>query len=196
MQIHNFKQYSPEWWKIREKRLTASHGTAIASNGAGLKTYVLDIMRPLYSSIIEEPYTNKTLERGLELEDSAAMVYSFETGNSTKKVGFVTSGIYIGVSPDILVNENGLGEIKCPEDKAYFRYLHDKKIDTGHEWQMQMQMLVCKKEWCEYIVYNPNFDQEIIITRVLPDKKKIAKLEAGIESGIKMIKDIEEKMKS
>lgn len=193
MKIHNFDQYSPEWWGIRKMRLTASHAQAIASNGAGLKTYVYDIMRPLYSIEPEEPYTNKALERGLELEDSAAMVYSFTTGVKTKKVGFVTNGDYIGVSPDLFADD-GLAEIKCPEDKTYFRYMVERKIDSGYMWQMQMQMMICKKKWCDYVVYNPNFEKDLIVQRVDADLDKFKKLAIGIRSGKKMIKEIKERM--
>jgi len=194
MKVYYDIQYSPFWWEIRKKRMTASHAQAIAANGAGLKTYILDIMRPLYSNVPEEQYTNKTLERGLELEESAGMVYSFESGIDVKTVGFITSGEYVGASPDLLAGEDGLVEIKCPEDKTYFKYLCDGKIDTKYMWQMQMQMMVCERNWCDYMVYNPNFRNDYVITRVEPDKKRFESLKKGIKSGIKMIKDIEKMM--
>ena len=191
MEIHNFPQYSPEWWSTRAKRMTGSHAQAIGSNGKGLNTYIVKIMSEFYSKAEKKGYSNKSMERGLELEDSAGMVYSFETGLKVEKVGFVTVGEYTGVSPDLFVEGNGLAEIKCPEDETYLRYLYDRKIDTKYMWQMQMQMQKCEKDWCDYVVYNPNFEQDHVITRVLPDPEKYEKLNKGYETGIKLIKEIE-----
>lgn len=196
MKIYNFPQYSPEWWKIREKCLTASHAQAIGANGAGLKTYVREIMVSYYSSSTEEPYTNKTMARGLELESSAGLIYNMEFGIKTSAVGFVKSEDSVGCSPDLFAGGNGLVEIKCPEDKAYFNLLLDGKIDTKYMWQMQMQLMICEKEWCDYFVYNPNFDRHYFCERVYPDPVKFEKLNVGIASGKKLIKEIEAEIKA
>jgi len=192
--IYDFSQYSPEWWKIREQRLTGSHAQAIGVNGKGLKTYTRKIMSEYYSSAQIETYSNDDMRRGLEREDKAASEYSIEHMTVLKKVGFVTRGDHVGVSPDRLADENGLVEIKCPKDSTYLDLLLDKKIDTKYIWQMQMQLLICEKDWCDYVVYNPNFETRLFVQRIEPDAKKFKALEEGIESGIKMIKDIEERM--
>ena len=48
--------------------------------------------------------------------------------------------------------------------------------------------------WCDYVNYNPNFENDLIVKRLIPDKDKVDKLLKGFESGIKMIKEIEKKM--
>ncbi len=78
MKIYNFPQYSDEWWKIRERRMGASHAQAIGNCGKGLKTYIEAMLCECYSKKPKEIYTNKHLERGLDLEDSAGMAYSFD----------------------------------------------------------------------------------------------------------------------
>lgn len=188
------QQGSPEWHELRSTRMTASHAQAIATNGKGLKTYVREKMCALFSTGEQISYTNANMENGLEREEIAAMLYEFETGNKTEIIGFEIYNDYIGASPDRLVGNEGLIEIKSPTDKVYFNLLLDKKIDTKHEWQMQMQTLVCKRAWCDYVVYNPNFKQQLFIKRVFADKEKFAKLEIGFESGIKMIKEIKKEM--
>lgn len=194
MKIYNFPQYSDEWWEIRKKKMTASHATAIATNGAGLKTYIQEIMVSLYSKEVEVSYSSKSMARGLELEDSAATVYSFENNIEVRKIGFVVYSEYVGCSPDIYAGD-GMAEIKCPEDKTYFKYLLDRKIDTKYYAQMQMQMLCCGRPWCDYVVYNPNFDQDLIVQRVFPDDDKFKKLHIGFKAGEKMIKTIEAKLR-
>jgi len=189
------EQRSKEWFEARSTRMTASHAQSIASNGKGLVTYIREKMCNLYSTNEEEKYTNSNMEYGIEQEKVAKMLYEFETGNSVKDVGFVAYSEYVGCSPDGFV-DNGLIEIKCPTNKVYFNLLLDKKIDTKYEWQMQMQMLVCDRNWCDYVVYNPNFKQQLFIKRVVRDDKKIDKLLLGFESGIKMMKEIKKELEN
>lgn len=197
MIVHWMPQYSPEWWNIHAGKMGASHAQAIAANGAGLKSYIRDeIMGPLYSKAERQSYTSKAMERGLDLEPSAAMVYEFRTDIELKEVGFVEYNDFVGVSPDRFAGGDGLVEIKCPEDKAYFNLLLDEKIDSKYEWQIQMQLLVCDKSWCDYVVYNPSYEQNLFIKRVLPDKEKFDKLLKGFESGIKMMEEIKKKMEA
>lgn len=194
MKIYNFPQYSPEWWAIRAKRLTASHATAIGNCGAGLKTYVREKMRELYSKAERINYTNKHLERGIELEPSAGMAYSFNRDIVVKKVGFVVYNEYVGCSPDLFAGTNGLAEIKCPDDKEYFNLLLGDKPESKNIWQCQCQMLICEKKWCDLVCYNPNFEKELIIERLYPDEKKFSDLKKGFALGEKMIKEIEQEM--
>ena len=175
--------------------MTASHAQAIASNGKGLVTYIREKMCSLYSTGEQDNYTNQAMDYGIEQEPIAKMIYEFETGNRVIDVGFSIYDEYVGCSPDGFVGD-GLIEIKCPTDKVYFNLLLDKKIDTKYEWQMQMQMLVCGKNWCDYVVYNPNFKQQLFIKRVLRDEKKMEKLILGFESGIKMMKEINKELEN
>ncbi|MEA3430870.1 MAG: YqaJ viral recombinase family protein [Nanoarchaeota archaeon] len=190
------EQGSPEWHKLRATRMTASHAQAISANGKGLKTYIRDKMCKLYSTSEDVSYSNANMEYGLEQESVAVMLYEFETGNKTTKIGFEIYNDYVGASPDRLVEKDGLVEIKCPTDKVYFNLLLDKKIDSKYYAQMQMQMLVCDKDWCDYAVYNPNFKQQLFIKRVERDEDFIEKLKLGFESGTKMIKEIKEELKN
>lgn len=192
MKIIDCIQGTPEWFQERSLRMTGSHAQAIAANGKGLDTYINQLMQEHYSSSERESYKSTSMIRGNELEDSAAFTYECETGILTNKVGFVVRDDYVGVSPDRMCNDR-LVEIKCLEDKAYFNYLCSEKIDTGYEWQMQMQMLICEIDTCDYVVYNPNFKKNLIIKSVRSDRLKFEKIEHGILSGIEKIKKIKEK---
>lgn len=194
MEIFYYPQYSPEWWEAHSKRLTASHAQAIGSNGAGLKTYVRELTRPFFSKAEKQTFSNKDTERGLELEPQADMVYCFKYGVETKEVGFVVYNDYVGCSPDRLVGNDGLTEIKCPDDKAYFNLLLDKKIESKYIWQIQMQLLITERKWCDFVAYNPNFGHFLFVKRITPEKDKFDALLKGFDAGEKMIKDIERKM--
>jgi hypothetical protein len=205
------EQNSEEWHRLRRIKLSASRASCIGAAGKGfiregkslakdckgLKTYVMELLQDYYSTSERESFSNAHTERGHELEPSAAFLYSVETMNTVEKAGYETYDKYpdyVGCSPDLYVNDDGLAEIKSPADKGYFEYLVSEKIDSGHMWQMQHQMIVTGRKWNDYVVYNPNFSKEIIIKRVEPDEKLVECLEAGFKIGIEMIKEIKSKM--
>ena len=194
MRIYNCEQLSPTWWKLHEKRMGGSHAQAIGNCGKGLKTYIEKIMQEYYSKAERNDYTNKHLERGLDLEDSAGMAYSFDLNITVKKVGFVIYNDYVGCSPDLLADEDGLAEIKCHDDKAHFALLLGDDFESQYRWQAQCQMLICEKKWCDLVSYNPNYKQYLIVKRQLPDQERFDKLLKGFALGEKMIKEIEKKM--
>lgn len=195
MVIHeNITQLSPEWFALRAKKLTASHAQCIAAQGAGLKTYILEMMSEHYSNTPKEPFNNHHIERGILLEKSAGMVYSFDRKIKTQKVGFVTIGDYVGCSPDLFANDDGLAEIKCHADKKHFDLILDGKFESQYVWQCQCQMFICGKKWCDLVSYNPNFKQYLIVHRIKPDQEKFDKLQKGFMIGKKMIDEIERKM--
>ncbi len=195
MRTVNCEQLSDEWFELRGQRMTASHAQAIAANSKGLDTYVTQLMQEFYSNGGPVRYQSKPMERGIELEPSARFAYEMETGLEVEQVGFVIHDEHSGCSPDGLVGTDGCVEIKCLEDKAYFQYLMDGKIDTKYEWQMQCQMLMCERKWCDFVLYNPNFKKSLIITRVCIDIVKSEKLEQGFLTGIEKINGIKNKMK-
>lgn len=194
MQIISVPQQSKEWFELRQKMMTASHAQAIGSGNKGLKTYITELMQEFYSSKEKKHFKNGHTERGNSLEDSAAFLYSMMSPIWTKKVGFVKYSDCVGCSPDLLAGEFGLAEIKCPDDKEYFRLLIGGPIGTGYEWQCQAQMLICKRNWNDMVFYNPNYKKKIIVRTVFWDPEKFEALEKGFEIGEKLLKEIEAKM--
>lgn len=195
MQVHNVEQGTPEWLTLRLGKLTASKAQAIASNGKGLETLVYEKVAEILTQKLPEQYSNTDIERGNELEAMARNSYELETGNVVKQIGFVEMDEFIGASPDGTVGTDGLVEFKCPNDKVFVQSMYLKKIDTGYEWQMQMQMWVTEREWVDYVQFNPNFPKPLLITRVMRDEVKIAKIKAGAQQGVAQIKSILEAIK-
>lgn len=191
MQVFNFPQYSDEWWAVRSLKMTASHAQAIGSQGKGLDTYVTEIVAEHFSKAEKESYSNKNMDNGLEREPEAALIYQAETLSNVQEVGFVVHSDYVGCSPDRLVNDDGLLEIKCPSDKVYFQLLVTGKIESKYIWQIQMQMLCTGRKWCDFFAYNPNFEKHFWMERVYPDPAKFEKLQGGFEIGEQMIRDLQ-----
>lgn len=189
MNIIDVQQGTAEWYQVRSLKMTASKAQAIGNCGAGLKTLILELCTEYLSSKEQERFSNEHTERGKTLEDEARTVYEFETGNTVTQVGFCLYSDYVGCSPDGLVSNEGLVEIKCLDDKGYMAYFLDRKIKSEHVWQMQMQMLVCDRQWCDYVVYNPNFRRRFIRQRVAYDPSFAEKLKQGFAEGERLLKD-------
>jgi putative phage-type endonuclease len=195
MIIHNIEQGSAEWFAVRKLKLTASKADAIATAGKGLETLCLELVAEAYSKAEPERYTNEAMERGNQLEAEARGMYeALNDFLQVQEVGFVEYSKFVGCSPDGLVGDDGLVEIKCPQDKTYANYLIIGDIDSKYAWQMQMQMLITGRKWCDYVVYNPNFKRSCIIVRVEADKEKQEKLLAGFKKGEEILKQMIEKM--
>jgi len=196
MKIHKELDQGTEAWKeVRKNKFTASNAQAIASAGAGLTTYCYEIMAEKYSSALKETYTNEHTERGNILEPDARTLYELTTNQNVQQVGFVEMNEHVGCSPDGLVGEDGLIEIKCPSDvMKHMKLLFngESEIDSAYIWQMQMQLLVCERKWCDFVSYNPNFEKALVVYRIYPDQEKFDKLQKGLEKGIETLKNFEE----
>lgn len=190
MKIHNCEQGTEEWLQCRLGKLTGSVAYTIAVKGKGLDTLCLEKATELLTGIIPDGYKNDAMQHGNDYEAEARSIYELETGNKVVQVGFCENDEYVGVSPDGFVGDDGLIEIKCPQDKTYTQYLIDMKIKPEYYAQMQMQMLITKRIWCDYVVYNSHFEKPIIIQRVFPDKEYMEKLAEGLGYGIRRIQEI------
>lgn len=186
--IRGIEQRSPEWFNLRKLKMTASEAQAISACGKGLETYITELCCNYFSNAEEERYTNKDMQRGIELEAEAKNLYELETGNKIEQVAFVIYNEFVGCSPDGLVGNDGLVEIKCHNNIKHFKMLLGEPIESGYIWQMQMQMLICERLWCDYVAYNPNFKDLFIIKRIERDIEMQQKLLRGFERGKELIK--------
>ncbi len=176
--------------------MTASNAQCISANGKGLETYIYSLLAEKYCNN-KEHYTNSDIERGLELEYQAVMTYEIEK-ESVERVGFIEQDEFVGCSPDGLVGEEGGLEVKCVNDANFFKLMinGETAIETKHIWQCQMCLLITKRKWWDLVFYNPNFEKNMLIFRIIPDKKQHLKLIEGIVKGKKMISEIEKKYQS
>lgn len=79
--------------------------------------------------------------------------------------------------------DEGLIEIKCKQDKAHLFTILSGKIDPKHVAQMQYQMLLSGRKWCDYVCFNPMFKNPLYVQRVLPDGSFQSRLTEGINKG-------------
>lgn len=179
------EQGSDEWFEVKKDKLSASHATAIGNYGKGLETYCREIVQNLISPA--PSYTNSDFDRGNELEPISRSVYEFENDCIVEQVGFVEFNKFVGCSPDGLVGTEGLFETKARNDKLHLGLLLGDPVDSGTIWQMNMQMLVTGRKWCDFASYNPNFKRSLFTQRFYPDPKKFEKLLHGFQVGANLL---------
>ena len=187
MIIHNeIKQGSKEWYDIKKLKFTASHASTILARGRGVQTLIKQMLAEYYSSGNYEEYSDKyknsNIQRGKEYEAKARAVYELETGNKVQQVGFIETDEFEGCSPDGLVNEDGLLEIKNPNDNRFLQLILDEKIDKEYLDQMQMQMYVSKRAWCDYYIKRIHADlgTQVALAQALQEAKEKLKFQKDI----------------
>ena len=186
---HNVEQKSLEWFKLRELKMTASEAQAIGNNGKGLESYITKIMATFYSGGGDEKYSNEKMERGNEYEGFAREIYELKQGVNVREVGFIEIDENLGCSPDGLIEDDGLLEIKSCNYIKHYEMIRDGKPDSKYVWQCQMQLFLTGRKWCDLVYYHPNFKENLVIFRIEPDEEKFEKLKLGIEKGKKLISE-------
>lgn len=185
------KQQTPEWNEIKKMKFTASHASTILTCDKGLNTLIEEMLAEYYSSGCYEDYSNKyknaQMTRGNEYEDKARSIYELETGNTVEQVGFVEMNENVGCSPDGLVNDDGLIEIKNHNDLVFLRLVETGKIDKKYYNQMQFQMYVTGRKWCDYFGFNPNFTPCFYKKRIYQDPEVFKRLDEVLPVAIQRL---------
>jgi hypothetical protein len=149
-------QNSPEWFEIRKGIPTASQFKAILAKGEGKMRY--SYMRKLATEIItgqpSEEFKRPELARGHAMEAEARNFYSFLTDAEPQLVGFVRNG-QKGASPDAFIGADGLLEIKTQRGDLLVDTIFKGEFPSEHVAQVQGQLWVTEREFCDLVVYWP-----------------------------------------
>lgn len=181
-------QQTPEWFEVKKLKMSASHASAIISGGKGLNTYINNLIEEYFDDGSTERFSNPDMERGNLLEEQARTMYELEYGVEVQQVGFIESEDYVGVSPDGLVGEEGLIEIKNHKESVFIDLLLSEKIDKKYYDQIQMQLYVTGRKWCDYVGYNTKIKPNRFVQRIYPDTIVFEALEKGLDIGRQLIK--------
>ncbi len=190
MKVYDFEQGSEEWLQIRLGKPTASEFDKIITGTGKASTQVNGYINKLLAEVImgkpAESFKSEAMERGSQLEQEAADYYEMLNDAVLHKVGFCTddAGLF-GCSPDRLVGDDGLLEIKCPLPHTHVSYLLSGKMDTGYKPQVQGQLMITGRAWCDFMSYHP--DMPPLIVRVDRDEDYIESLKNELLDVIKQI---------
>ena len=180
--IKNIEQGTDEWLKLRLGVATASNFdkiiTTAGKESESLKKYALQLATELMLEIPEPTFKNDIMARGNELEALAKEAYQEETFNVVEQITMFKSDCgNFGYSPDGLVGNDGLVEIKCPLATTHFKYLIDNKMPSEYWQQVQGGLWVSQRKWIDFVSFNSYFkDKKLFIIRVERNEEFIAKL--------------------
>ncbi len=194
MKIYNFDQGTEEWLNIKLGKFTASNFHIFLGNSQTKENELFKKAAERITSVKcdSDIFTNRHLERGKALELEALNMYEFNTNITINKIGFIEKNKYVGCSPDGLIGSDGLIEIKCKDNHTFLKQCikKEKGIEAIYKTQIQFALYVTKRDWCDYICYNPNFKIPIYITRIYKDKKYIKKIKEALAECNNKIDDI------
>lgn len=179
--FHDCDQGTDEWDKLRLGLPTSSSFDKIITPGGKpskqWQKYAYHLIAERFLDRAVNTYTSPAMELGKMLESDAVGQYELLTGSVAKKIGFVTNDENtIGCSPDRLIGDVGLLEVKCPQPQTQIEYLLTGEIDREYWPQLQGQLFVSGREWVDIIAYMPELPPSIV--RVERDVEFIACLES------------------
>jgi hypothetical protein len=196
MITYNVEQGTPEWLEARMGIPTASEFDKLLTPTGKPSTQGKAIAHRLVAEILTgRPQStwngNADTERGKELEPDAVAFYEMLHGETTK-VGFITDDARtMGCSPDRLVGEDGLLEIKCPAAHTHVEYMLTG-IDRGYMPQLQGQLLVTGRKWVDWMSYHP--EMQPVIVRVTRNEAYLELLSVALEQFTKTMNEMKTKL--
>lgn len=190
MKVIDFPQGTPEWLASRAGRVTASKvSDALAKTQKGESAVRVKYLEQIAAEIITgkpqgSSFTNAAMQTGTEREPVARSMYESIYGMMVEEVGLVLHPTIErgAASPDGLVGTSGCIEIKCPMATTHMNYWADGVAPANYMNQMQWVMACTGRDWCDFISYHPDFDEEtqLFVVRVPRDEKRIAEMEEGV----------------
>ena len=172
MNVVDCIQGSPEWKAARCGLLTASRcGDMMARTktgpGASRGAYLAELVIERLTGAPLDHFVSQAMRDGTERQPEALRLYSFGCLEDISEVGFVLHPAIenFGASPDGLVGAHGLVEIKCPEPKQHLATLLGEPPRKEYVDQMQAQLAVTGRYWCDFVSYSPLFPPEMQLTR-------------------------------
>jgi putative phage-type endonuclease len=151
---------------------------------------MIQLIQETVSGVPAPSFKSAAMERGIEMEPAAIEAYEAHTLSVVEPAGFfVHPHIHLaGASPDGLVSDCGLVEVKCPESHTHLDTLiasqNPRRQAVRHQYlvQMQFQMACTGRQWCDFVSYDDRWPPHLrlYIERVPRDETLIAELEAGV----------------
>ena len=179
------EQGTAEWLQERAGKVTASRiGDVMAKTktgyGASRANYMADLVAEKLTGNPKQGFTNDAMRWGTETEPQARAMYELVTGHTVVETGFVPHPTIggAGASPDGLVGDYGLLEIKCPNTATHIKTLRGAEIDRDYLLQMHWQMLCTGRTWCDFVSFDPRLPMEMQmhLRRVELDEKLAAEI--------------------
>ena len=203
------EQGSPQWFAQRLGKVTASRvADVIAKTKTGYSTsrdnYMAQLVCERMTNTVAESFTNSAMQWGTETEPLARAAYEAHADVLVDEVAMITHPTIeaAGASPDGLVGNDGLLEIKCPNTATHIDTLLTQTVPGKYITQMQWQMACTGRKWCDFVSFDPRLPKELqlFVKRISLDTDYVAMLEKEVvqfltelDSKIKKLNELKEK---
>lgn len=180
------EQGSKEWLEMRLGKLTASRmadvlATTKSGPSASRKNYLAQLVAERLTGGVAEMFNNTAMAWGTEHEPLARAEYEILHNVSVDQAAFVDHPrvSMCGASPDGMVSDIGLVEIKCPNTATHIEYLLSQKAPQKYLPQMALQLSCTGRKWCDFVSYDPRMSDEfkLFVVRYEPTDEFLATIE-------------------
>lgn len=193
-------QGSPEWFAVRCGKATASKIADIVAKtktgySASRANYCAQLVVERLTGTVSESYSNDAMKWGTETEPDARAAYAFHADVDVAEIGFIHHPAInmAGASPDGLIGDVGLVEIKCPNSATHIDTLLGKSVPGKYQTQIQWQLACTARAWCDFVSYDPRMPEHLrlFVQRVHRDNEHIEQLEIEV---IKFLSEVDDKL--
>jgi putative phage-type endonuclease len=196
------EQRTEEWFQARLGKVTASRVADVLSKiktgeSASRRNYKIQLVSERLTGEKQESYINQAMQDGIDREVFARDRYVQQFGE-VEEVGFIQHPtLEAGASPDGLVGEDGLLEIKCPMGTTHTETLMTQEVPSKYIPQIQFQLRCTGRKWCDFVSYNPMFPQhlQVFVKRVEADEVYQMELDKEIEAFLLEVQTIIDRLK-
>ena len=185
------EQRTEEWFNARLGKVTASKVADVLAKiktgeAAVRRNYKMQLATERLTGQKTDSYTNQAMQDGIDREDTARQIYEIVRDIKVEQVGFIDHPTIkmAGASPDGLLPDNGILEIKCPVETTHTTNLLERKLPSRYIPQVQWQLACAGKDYkyANFVSYNPNFEPklQLMYVEVERDDEYIEMLEEEV----------------
>ena len=198
MKVLDVEQGSEAWLQARLGKVSASRMADVTARtrsgyGASRANYAAELIVERLTGTPAERYTNAAMAWGTEKEPDAKDAYCFLRDAEIVPVGLVLHPTIAMAcaSPDGLVGDDGLIEVKCPLSATHIDTLLSETIPEKYVKQMMWQMACTGRQWCDFVSFDPRLpaEMQVFIRRVPRDNALILELE---QETVKFLAEIDQ----
>ena len=182
MRIIPHEQRTEGWYEARRGVPTASNFskliTSTGKRAASADAYIDELVAEKITGESKFIPTTAAMQHGIDTEPEARDLYSFLREVEVTEIGLCLHDLIdAGASPDGLVGDDGLLEVKCPQPHTMVKYLRENRLPPEYRAQVMGQLWICERQWCDFLAYHDKMKPLLI--RVERDEEFISAL-AGI----------------
>lgn len=201
--IDTMEQGSSDWLALRLGKVTASKVKDVLTKGRGnapsktAETYMMELIAEKLTGKSKPFFENDAMRWGTETEPQARSMYSVNNDFvDVREVAFIEHNEFIGVSPDGLIGDDGMLEVKCPNTTTQLKRALSDDYSADYKAQIQMQLWVAGREWCDFLSFDPRLDcaAGYLQQRVYRDEKYIEEMEGKVFAFVDSMNEIINKL--